>query len=120
MTLPADSARKRGIHFKLVRCISERQMTRWSVAVILMLMVHDVAFGQAFDERFGQPEDPSPVGPLTITVLLRQGFEVVGTHMSGPRGILFLKKGSFLYSCEVVANGEPVSALKTVSCVPVQ
>ena len=120
MTLPADSARKRGIHFKLLRCISERQMTKWSVAVILMLMVHDVAFGQAFDERFGQPEETSPLGPLTITALLRQGCDVVGIHMSGPRGIVFLKKGSFLYSCEVVANGEPVSALKTVSCVPVQ
>ena len=120
MTSPVDSTRKRGIHFKLLRCISEIQMTRWLVAVILMLTMHELASGQAFDERFGQPEDPSPVGPLTITVLLRQGFEVVGTRMSGPRGILFLKKGSFLYSCEVAANGEPVSALKTVSCVPVQ
>jgi hypothetical protein len=94
-------------------------MVRWSAAVILMLMVHDVALAQAFDERFGQPEEPSPVGPLTVTALLRQGFEVVGTHMSGPRGIVFLKKGSFLYSCEVAASGEPVTALKTVSCVPV-
>jgi hypothetical protein len=87
-----------------------------------MLMTHDVASGQAFDQRFGVPEEASPSqqGPLTITGLLRQGFDVVGTHMEGPRGIVFLKKGSFFYSCEVAASGQPVAALKTVSCVPVQ
>lgn len=95
---------------------------RWSVAAFLMLMAHDVASGQAFDERFGEPEEapPSQQGPLTVTGLLRQGFDVVGTHMAGPRGIVFLKKGSFLYSCEIAAAGQPVSALKTVNCVPVQ
>jgi hypothetical protein len=95
---------------------------RWCAAAILMLMAQDVALGQAFDQRFGAPEDapPSQRGPLTVTDLLRQGFDVVGIHMSGPRGIVFLKKGSFLYSCEIAAAGQPVSALKTVNCVPVQ
>jgi hypothetical protein len=95
---------------------------RWSAALILMLMAHDVALGQAFDERFGSPEEapPSQQGSLTVTGLLRQGFDVVGTYMSGARGIVFLKKGSFLYSCEVAAAGQPISALKTVNCVPVQ
>jgi hypothetical protein len=93
---------------------------KWSVAVILMVMAHATALSQAFDQRFGAPEEAPPVGPLTITALLRQGFDVVGTYMSGPNGIVFLKKGSFLYSCEWAAIGQPVSALKTVNCVPVQ
>jgi hypothetical protein len=93
---------------------------RFLVALMLMLMALNFAFGQAFDDRFGHPEQAPPAGPLTVTALIRQGFDVVGTHMAGPRGIVFLKKGSFLYSCEVAANAQPVSALKTVSCVPVQ
>ena len=93
---------------------------RWFVALTLILMAHDLALGQAFDQRFGAPEEAAPSQPLTVTGLLRQGFDVVGTQMSGPRGIVLLKKGSFLYSCEIVATGQPVSALKTVNCVPVQ
>jgi hypothetical protein len=85
-----------------------------------MLMAHGVASSQAFDQRFGTPEETPPSGPLTVTGLLRQGFDVVGTYMSGPRGIVFLKKGSFLLSCEIAATGQPVSVLKTVNCVPVQ
>jgi hypothetical protein len=100
----------------------------YSVLVLLLFGANGTA--QNFDQRF-PPADPGPKpstslqdqeqqGPLTVMGLLQQGYEVVGTHMSGPKGIIFLKKRELLYACEIAATGQPVKALRTVNCVPVQ
>jgi hypothetical protein len=98
----------------------------YSVLVLLLFGANGTA--QNFDQRFSpadlQPstslQDQEQQGPLTVMGLLRQGYDVVGTHMSGPKGIIFLKKRGLLYACEVAATGQPVTALLTINCVPVQ
>jgi hypothetical protein len=110
-----------------------RLVMKWVVGSMMVFnLFGGTALAQDFDQRFpaadpGQPpssqqeqEIHSQQGPLTITGLLQQGYDVVGTHMLGPKGIIFLKKGVLLYACEVTALGQPVSALRTLNCVPVQ
>jgi hypothetical protein len=97
-------------------------------SALMLLLFGANGTAQNLDQRF-PPADPQPStslqdqeqqDPLTVMGLLQQGYEVVGTHMSGPKGIIFLKKRGLLYACEIAATGQPVTALRTVNCVPVQ
>jgi hypothetical protein len=106
---------------------------KWVVGSALVFsLIGGGALAQEFDQRFlgvdaAQPSGTqqqqmatSQQGPFTITDLLQQGYGVVGTHMTGPKGIIFMKKDALLYACEVAAFGQPVTALRTVNCIPVQ
>jgi hypothetical protein len=101
----------------------------YSTLVLLLFGANGRA--QNFDQRFPPDRGPQPStslqdqedlqqGPLTVVGLLQAGYDVVGTHMLGPKGIIFLKKRGLLYACEIAATGQTVTALRTVNCVPVQ